>query len=265
VGTTHLVLELIASGWEPLFRVRRPVDAIRWVSRDPTLRWLVELEDGRRMPAVDLQRIYLSDCRRLFGDSDPDADWTLRAWEQTLDALERDPFELEGRVDWVAKRRLLETFIESENIWWEHEAIRSLDLEYHNIDPERGLYHGLEQAGQMERLVSEADIEAAVQRPPEETRAWIRGEAVRRFGAQIRRISWGHIGLDEGGETRWLDLYSLVDGQIPPLKDQLQQSNDLGRWLEVVGARAADAPAEVDSGQQVQRAVNDPPVPGKGS
>lgn len=242
VGTTALVLELIASGWEPLFRVRRPVDAIRWVSRDPTLRWLVELEDGRRMPAIDLQRIYLSDCRRLFAGADPDADWTLRSWEATLDALERDPFELEGRLDWVAKRRLLETFIEAENIWWEDETIRSLDLEYHNIDPERGLYYGLEQAGQMERLTTDAQVEAATSAAPPDTRAWIRGEAVRRFGDQIRRIGWGRIGFAAGGATTWLDLHSLVDGEVAAINGQLQATDDLAVWLELLGEAAPQAP-----------------------
>jgi proteasome accessory factor A len=233
VGTTSLVLELIASGWEPLFRVHRPVDAIRWVSRDPTLRWLVELDDGRRMPAVDLQRIYLSDCRRLFGGADPDADWTLRAWELTLDALEQDPFSQEGRLDWVAKRRVLETYIEAENVWWEDETIRSLDLEYHNVDPELGLYHALEQSGQMERLTTEADIETAVSEAPRDTRAWIRGEVVRRFGEQIRRIGWGRVGLEWDGATDWLDLHSLVDGNVAALNARLAPEPELARWLKL--------------------------------
>jgi Pup amidohydrolase len=236
VGTTLLVLELIASGWEPLFRVLRPVDAIRTVSRDPTLRWLVELEDGRRMPAVDLQRIYLSDCRRLFAGTDSDTDWTLRAWEQTLDSLERDPFELEGRLDWVAKRRLLETFIEAENVWWEDEAIRSLDLEYHNVDPELGLYYGLEQAGQMERLTSDADVEAAMREAPRDTRAWLRGEAVRRFGDRVQRIGWGRIGLDDAGQTKWLDLHPLVDGQVAALNERLQSESELAGWIRALSA-----------------------------
>jgi Pup amidohydrolase len=236
VGTTSLVLDLIASGWEPLFRVQRPVDAIRWVSRDPTLRWLVEMEDGRRMSAVDLQRIYLSDCRRLFVGADPDVDWTLAAWEQTLDALERDPYSQEGRLDWVAKRRLLETYIEAENVWWEDETIRSLDLEYHNVDPELGLYQGLEQAGQMERLTTDAAIEAAMLEAPRDTRAWIRGEAVRRFGDQIRQIGWGRVALEEGGEVQWLDLQPLVDGNVAALNARLETEAELGQWFELTRA-----------------------------
>lgn len=239
VGTTALVLELIESGWEPLFRVRQPVDAIRRVSRDPTLRWLVELEDGRQMPAVDLQRIYLSDCRRLFTGRDSDAEWTLRAWEQTLDALEQDPFSQEGRLDWVAKRRLLETYIEAENVWWEDETIRSLDLEYHNVDPERGLYLALEQAGQMERLTTDEEIDRAVREAPRDTRAWIRGEAVRRFGPQIRRIGWGGIGLDLAGEMAWLDLRPLVDGNVADLNARLERETDLGKWLALTRVESA--------------------------
>jgi proteasome accessory factor A len=240
VGTTALVLELIGSGWEPLFQVRRPVDAIRWVSRDPSLRWLVELQDGRTIPAVDLQRIYLSDCRRLLAGSDPDADWTLRAWEETLNALESDPLGQEGRLDWVAKRRMLETYIEAENVWWEDETLRSLDLEYHNVDPDLGLYLGLEQAGQIERLTTDREIEAAMGEAPRDTRAWIRGEAVRRFGDRIRQIGWGRIGLDQSGETKWLDLHSLVDGEVAALRDQLAGEDDPARWLEIARGFSGD-------------------------
>jgi proteasome accessory factor A len=148
--------------------------------------------------------------------------------------LERDPFALEGRLDWVAKRRLLETYIEAENVWWEDAAIRSLDLEYHNVDPELGLYQGLEQGGQMERLSTEESIEQAMREAPGDTRAWDRGEAVRRFGEQIRRIGWGRIGLETDGETRWLDLQSLVDGEVQAVKNELQTSHDLSRWIQVL-------------------------------
>lgn len=207
VGTTCLVLSLLESGWEPLFRLRDPVMAIRSVSRDPSFRWILELEDGRTMRAIDLQRLYLRDAQKLLAGSDPDTDWTLREWERVLGDLEQDPFLAEDRVDWVAKRRLLETYIEAEGLWWEDPMLRSLDLEYHNVDPEAGLYYALEEAGQMVRVVDDKRVEAAVDHPPVDTRAALRGELTRRFPEQIRQVSWGRIAVELApDDVRWLRL-----------------------------------------------------------
>ncbi|MFN3647952.1 MAG: proteasome accessory factor PafA2 family protein [Armatimonadota bacterium] len=205
-GTTSLVLSLVEAGWEPLFRLRNPVDAIKIVSRDPSMRWVLELEDGRTMRATDLQRIYLQDARKLLAGSSADADWTLREWERVLDDLETDVYRLEDRLDWVAKRRLLETYIEAEGLWWESDVIRSLDLEYHNVDPAEGLYYALEEGGQMVRLTEEDDICRALAEGPRTTRGGLRGELVRRYSRDITRISWGQVELRHGGESRRVRL-----------------------------------------------------------
>ena len=36
-------------------------------------------------------------------------------WEKCLDALEKDPYLLADKLDWVAKRKMMEDFMESEN------------------------------------------------------------------------------------------------------------------------------------------------------
>jgi proteasome accessory factor A len=187
------------------------VDAIKMVSRDPSFRWILEREDGRTMRATDIQRIYLRDAQKLLAGGDPDTDWTLREWERLLNDLETDIYLAEDRLDWVAKRRLLETYIEAEGLWWEDEALRSLDLEYHNVDPELGLYYALEEAGQMARFVTDAEVQAAVDQPPHDTRAAVRGELVRRLSPAIERLSWGRVavrgeGGSRGGEARWVTL-----------------------------------------------------------
>jgi len=206
VGTTSLVLDLIESGWEPLFRLRDPVKALQSVSRDPSFRWLVELDDGRTLRATDLQRIYLRDAQALLAGGDVDTDWTLREWERVLADLDRDPFAAEDRLDWVAKRKLLETYIEAEGLWWEDPALRSLDLAYHDLDADQGLYAALEEAGQIVRLVDEERITCSTQRPPSDTRAAVRGELVRRFGPEAARIGWSRVGFKGGDRPHWAPL-----------------------------------------------------------
>jgi proteasome accessory factor PafA2 len=209
VGATCAVLELLETGWEPLFRLRDPVAAIQGVSRDPSLRWMVELEDGRTLRAVDLQRIYLGEAERLLAGYRGEAAWVLQEWRRVLDDLEQDWQRCVDRVDWCAKRALLECFIEAEGKWWEDPVIRSLDLEYHCLDPERGLFWALQggaEPGQMVRVAAEAAVERALCQAPRDTRAALRGELVRRFGSEVTRISWGRVALRTETGDRWVKL-----------------------------------------------------------
>jgi proteasome accessory factor A len=234
VGTTQLVLELLQSGWEPLFRVRDPVTAIKAVSRDPSFRWVVPLEDGRTIGGVDLQRIYLRDAQRLFSGSDPETNWVLREWEAVLDALEKDPSTLTDRIDWVAKRDLLQQFREAEEREWRDEALRSLDLAYHDVDPDAGLYHGLEQAEAVRRIVDDAAIERATTQPPRDTRAFLRGLCVTRYAPQIQRIGWARVGIGHGANLHWLDLHEFVDGQVADLNARAAGTESLEELLRLV-------------------------------
>lgn len=234
VGTTSLVLSLLEAGWQPVFRVRRPVDAIKAVSRDPSFRWILELEDGRTIRATDLQRIYCCEAARLLAGSSPDADWTLREWNRALDDLEQDVTLAEDRLDWVAKRRLLESYMEAEGIWWEDPGLRSLDLEYHNIDPEAGLFYALEQGGQMARLVTDEEIDAATGRPPRDTRAFLRGTCVERFSPAIRRIGWSRIQVQGEGEPAWINLVGWVDGAVAEANRRAAEAASLEDLIAVV-------------------------------
>jgi proteasome accessory factor PafA2 len=248
VGTTCLVLSLIEAGWEPLFRLKNPVAAIQAVSRDPSLRWILELEDGRTMRATDLQRIYLGDAKELLAGADAETDWVLREWERLLDDLDADIYRAEDRLDWVAKRKLLETYVEAEGLDWGDDMLRSLDLEYHNVDPEYGLYYALEEAGQMARLVDEERITQALEQPPLNTRAALRGELVRRFGSSIRRVSWGRVQIttaETKAEGRWLPLPADAGASPPtapewgagaalPAEDLLSRVRDAKTVSEIV-------------------------------
>ncbi len=219
VGTTCLVLDLLEAGWEPLLRLKNPVTAFRAVSRDPSFRWNVELEDGRTMRATDIQWVYLREARELLPNAEGETAWVLREWERVLRDLETDPFQAEDRLDWVAKRRLLETYIEAEGLWWEDPTLRSLDLEYHNVDPAEGLYAALEESGAIQRFVADDAIAEAVTAPPD-TRAALRGELVSRWAERIERISWGGITLKTASGPWEVEL-PLETGPVTRLRTAL--------------------------------------------
>ena len=238
MGVVLLTLELLESGWEPLIRLRRPVEAIKRLSRDPSRQWLVELEDGGAMRATDIQRVYLQEATRQLLGRDDDTDWTLAEWERVLDDLDSDPTRLEDRVDWAAKRRLLETYMEAadeaddRDVGWAEATLQSLDLAYHNLDPEAGLYRALEEAGAVVQLTEEADIRQAMDNPPPNTRASVRGALVRRFGEQIERISWGRVRLQTAAGSRWISLHGCQDGQIAELTGHVEQAATVETLLQ---------------------------------
>jgi proteasome accessory factor A len=207
VGTTSLVLDLVEEGVVPDHaRLADPIETLRSVSRDPSWRWLARLADGTTIPAVDLQRLYLEAAQKHAGGRDAQTDWVLREWDYALTGLEADPMLLDDRVDWVAKRKLLDMYRQSEGLAWNDDMMHSLDLEYHNINPESGLYYGLVEAGQVHRVLPDERIEAAICTPPPDTRAAARGQVVRRLvegKAKRYVVDWDSVYLDR---ERYLDL-----------------------------------------------------------
>jgi proteasome accessory factor A len=140
-----------------------------------------------------VQRIYLAAVQNAVTRADADGEWVLREWENVLNDLERDVLLCRDRVDWVAKKELLETLRVEEKLSWNDPWLQSIDLEYHNIARESGLYYELLRQGTMRRFVSEAQIKEAIFSPPTDTRAYFRGRSVARFNSQIKSIQWDEI------------------------------------------------------------------------
>ena len=69
------------------------------------------------------------------------------------------------RVDWAAKKFLLNELQGEEKLQWSDPWLQAIDLEYHNIDLERGLYYELLRQGSMRRVVSEDEIRRAIFSP----------------------------------------------------------------------------------------------------
>ncbi len=208
VGTTALVLQLLEEQERIIcddIRLLDPVQAIRDISRDMTYRWEVQLEDGRYTTATEIQRAYLDLAERHLRGQDEEGDWVLDEWRFVIDALEHDPQCLVDRVDWVAKKWLLEYFMREEGLDWQDTWIQSLDLEYHNLNVARSLYFDLYERGMVKRVVSEEQINQAITHPPVDTRASARSRVMRALTDQKTRyqIDWDSICV---GDDKFLSL-----------------------------------------------------------
>ncbi|GAA2020464.1 depupylase/deamidase Dop [Pseudokineococcus marinus] len=205
-GTTSLVLAMVEAGEMPDLALAHPVASVRAVSHDPTLRHLLELRSGERMTAVQLQWRHLEAARafvgRRQGDAvDPDTAEVLTRWEQVLTDLEADPVRCARQLDWVAKLRLLEGFRSREDLTWDAARLALIDIQYADLRPERGLHARLVARGAVELLHEPAEVARAVVAPPEDTRAWFRGECVRRYGDEVAAASWDSVILDVAGRA----------------------------------------------------------------
>ncbi|HRI38894.1 MAG TPA: proteasome accessory factor PafA2 family protein [Nitrospira sp.] len=213
IGTTRLVLDLIERGALPPLEVEQPVVAVKQVSRDPEIKTMIRLKDGRKVSALELQAYYCEIARRELAGSDEESDWLLSEWAETLHALSEDRSRLVGKLDWVTKLWLIETFMREERIGWDDPWLASLDLEYHNVNPEQGLYLGLEAEGKAWRLTTEDEIEEALRSGPQDTRGGVRGLCVQRFSEQIQSMQWEQIQFRGGIRSQRLNMGDLFDPQ----------------------------------------------------
>jgi len=234
VGTTWLTLRLIEEGALPEYALlEHPVSTLHEVSLDPTCKKPIRLLNGQMISPIDHQRIYLDTAIKAFGtETDWDIQWILKNWEEVLNDLEKDPQLLINRLDWVAKKWLMETFVDAEGAGWDDARLMAIDLEYHNINPDRGLFIAMEMNGTMNRLTTESEIKEAIYSPPSDTRAAIRGLCVDRFHEQIHRIQWERIIFNKGFFKKELDMSHLFDPEkILALQAQLKGITDISQFF----------------------------------
>src|SRR6266403_1749711 len=238
IGTTALVLGLIERGEAPQLEIAQPVDANKSISRDQNYDWIIELKDGRKISAIEVQRIYLRAAAKIDHDSpDEDRQWILREWENVLNDLERDVISTRDRVDWVAKKFLLNALQEEEKLSWSDPWLQSIDLEYHNVDLESGLDYELVRQGSMRRFVSEDDIKMSIFNPPETTRAFFRGRSVARFNDEIASIQWDEVVFANGASSRRVVLpEAFADARLDALNQAARNGKDFAEFMRAISA-----------------------------
>jgi Pup amidohydrolase len=229
VGLTALVLAMIEDGFLPDdLTIAQPVRELHEVSHDPTLAHLIRLADGRTISAVELQREYLDRARkfvddRLGEDADEQTRDILSRWESVLTRLDADPMQLVGELDWVAKLRLLNGYRQRDGLDWDSHRLQLVDLQYSDVRPDKGLYHRLVARGAMQTLLPADAAQTAMSSPPDDTRAYFRGQCLQRYGSAIAAASWDSVIFDVGRE-------SLV--RVPTLEPLRGTKAHVGELLE---------------------------------
>jgi proteasome accessory factor A len=202
-GATMIVLAMIEDGAiGKNLTLRDPVRAIKEASRDPSCKRELQMENGRKLTAVQIQAEYL-EMAKTWADrrnASDDVRDVLDKWTHVVECLSRDPMELDEKIDWVMKKSMIEQYMERKSLDWDSPQVHMLDLQYHDLRPDKGLYYILEKQGRAERIATDEEIAAAIHTPPQDTRAYFRGECLRRYSTAVFGVNWDSISFSVGEE-----------------------------------------------------------------
>lgn len=234
IGSVEAILNVIEDGGRlPDLTLTNPTLAIREISRDITGKAEVDLADGRTMSALDVQQKVYEFVRGYYeshswmNELDPIRRYVFDLWERALTALESgDLSPVNTEIDWIAKKSLLDMYVERLGTTLADPRIQRLDLAWHDIT-DAGLRTKLEASGALKTLVSPDAITAARDLPPQTTRAKLRGDFV--ACAQDNRrdymADWSNLRLlsDTGATTVILkDPFSPVDSRVDELMEAIE-------------------------------------------
>jgi proteasome accessory factor A len=235
IGSTALVLKMVEDRFLPDLTIANPVLALHEVSRDASCRQPIQLADGRTVNAVQLQWEYLEYAKKYVEREDDTSEnrEVLERWDAVLTALEYDPSTLHGQLDWVAKHRVLQAYRDRDGLDWNDPKLRAIDLQYHDVRRDRGLYYRLEASGKVERLTDDAEVERAVMEPPIDTRAYFRGRCIGRYPDAIAAASWDSLIVDTGQEAlQRIPMREPLRGTKAHVETLLEASADIASLVE---------------------------------
>jgi proteasome accessory factor A len=156
------------------------------------------------------------------GIDDPNTRLVMDLWGRSLQAIRSQNLQDIGtEIDWVIKKRLMERYMERDSLDWNSPRLAQLDLAYHDINRQRGLFYLLERKGLARRLLNDSEIEVAKTLPPQSTRAKLRGDFI--SAAQEKKrdftVDWVHLKLNDQAQRTVLckDPFLAVDERVDRL------------------------------------------------
>ncbi|MBI4739503.1 proteasome accessory factor PafA2 family protein [Candidatus Woesearchaeota archaeon] len=245
-GATGIVMSMIEDGYSfDHLHFKNGVLALNALNEQMNLRERYPMAIGEPKSHLQIQREYLKQARAwahskcdLKCDLDDEITNIIQLWEETLTMLEDNDPVLERRLDWVAKRKLI--FTRAEKRSCQAETLDQMNLQYHDVDPQKGLYYLLTQHDLMETFLPHQDVVNAVMRAPEGSRAktrqavidYIKQYCSNGVQLEVTRVFWDiiHFNFKKKGITyqKHLELptpYDTTDESINRLKQLLIKSH----------------------------------------
>ena len=239
LGTTALLLSAVEDGaLSESFELADPVSACWQVSHDPTLSRGIELADGRSIRPLDMQLEYLEVLTKYADQELDDRVWkpVIDEWAMVLSMLERDPLSTADRLDWAAKYVMLKGFRDRDGLDWDDPKLALIALQYHDVNPAKGLYYRLANRGDMRRLFSDEEVAAAVVDPPLSTRAYFRGRCVAQYPDSLVAANWDSLVFDTGESTlKRVPMMEPLRGTHAHVAELLDRAPDAAELIDFLG------------------------------
>lgn len=223
---TFAVLRFIEDGHAFAdFELADPISDIRRIARDLTASEPLQLKNGGVSTALSIQRAYFSALERTYDDLDPRM---MDTWDRGLRALETGNFSLVNReLDWAIKHELFTTVADRRGLALNAPEIQRLELAYHDIDPDRGVFYALERRGLATSVLSDERIETARRVGPATTRAHLRSRVLtlaREKGIDVA-VDWTTVRPNTPGALpiTLLDPFEVENPEIDRLLDSLDE------------------------------------------
>ena len=171
VGTTALVLAMVEDGaLRKDLALEDPVRAIKEISHDTTCTRKVRLKRGKEFSAIELQREYLDLAHAYYATVEQSApgDRSPRALgARPRPSSPRSPRQCARELDWVIKQELIRSYMSRKEVGFDDQRISMLDLQYHDLRLDKGLYYRLEREGYVDRLLTDEEIHRATSIAPD--------------------------------------------------------------------------------------------------
>lgn len=215
-----LVIRAFESGFlDAAPEIEDPVSAFKKLSLDTQdCNWRVKLKTGEKSDAVAILRFYLDAIERMQEEEGSETskwdDIGLKSLWHLMDDLEARRVEryVDG-IDWVTKLALLvnyepKTAAEGMSICNQYALLDESVLQYLGSGKKAAeadcLYNPRDSFAFVQGMLAQVDwaslperVEYAMGNAPEQTRDFFRVALLKRFGSQVRTVSWSTIVLAE--------------------------------------------------------------------
>ncbi len=238
IGTTRLVLKMIEDDFiHANMALDNPVKANIDISHDLNLKKKIKLADGRKFSSIEIQRIYLEEAQQYcteIANCNEDDHETLKEWALILDKMSEEPRQLNREIDWLIKLWFIERYKERKGLYWSDPRLKKIDIYYHCLSKEIGLYYALEQQNKVRQVINDRGaIEEFINQPPKDSRAYFRARCLNKFSQQIVEANWDSISFKtNGNRIKRLLLPDPQKGTYNLVNDLVEQSNTVEELLK---------------------------------
>lgn len=111
--------------------------------------------------------------------------------------------------------------------------MRAIDLQYHDMRPGKGLSAKVG----LRTFVTAEDVSRGIERAPETTRAYFRGECLRRWPDDIVAANWDSMVFDVGRDPlRRIPMMEPLRGTKAHVGELLESSTSIADLVDRLGA-----------------------------